>query len=122
MSIYLRRRGSASWPAACLAGLGLALAVAACTEDARPGGTETAAAVLIAAAQGQVGSDAAPLGGSPYGSYLAGIFAGNQRDLSMAADFMLESLAYDPDNEIRDSSAAALRPQRIHQISVLSAR
>jgi tetratricopeptide (TPR) repeat protein len=54
--------------------------------------------VLLAAAQGQVGSDAAPFGGSPYGSYLAGLFAGNQRDLSMAAEFMLESLAYDPDN------------------------
>ncbi len=100
MSLYLRRRGSASWPTTCLAGLGLALAVAACAEDAGRDGAETSAtAVLIAAAQGQIGSDAAPLGGSPYGSYLAGLFAGNQRDLSMAADFMLESLAYDPDNE-----------------------
>ncbi len=80
------RRSCAKWPAACLAGLGLALAVSACADDAGPGGEEaSAAAVLIAAAQGQVGSDAAPFGGSPYGSYLAGLFAGNQRDLSMAA-------------------------------------
>ncbi len=100
MSQAVLRRSCAKWPAACLAGLGLALAVSACADDAGPGGEEaSAAAVLIAAAQGQVGSDAAPFGGSPYGSYLAGLFAGNQRDLSMAADFMLESLAHDPDNE-----------------------
>ncbi len=80
--------------------LALALGLSACAEDHQPsGGSRTAGPVLIAAAVGQVGSDALPLGASPYGSYLAGLYAGSQRDLSVAADFMLESLAYDPDNE-----------------------
>jgi tetratricopeptide (TPR) repeat protein len=83
-----------------LAALVLALGLSACAEDHRSsGGSRTASPVLIAAAAGQVGSDALPLGGSPYGSYLAGLYAGSQRDLSVAADFMLDSLAYDPDNE-----------------------
>ncbi|MHA1153469.1 MAG: tetratricopeptide repeat protein [Alphaproteobacteria bacterium] len=81
--------------------LGLTLGLSACAEDFLPpaGADRAAGPILIAAAGGQVASDALPLGGSPYGSYLAGLYAGSQRDLSMAADFMLESLAYDPDNE-----------------------
>lgn len=55
-------------------------------------------AVLVAAAEGAVGSDANPEVGSAYGSYLAGLYAGQQRDLSVAADFMLSALADDPDN------------------------
>jgi len=83
-----------------LTALGLALGLSACAAGTQPsGGSRTAGPILIAAAAGQVGSDALPLGGSPYGSYLAGLYAGSQRDLSVAADFMLESLAYDPDNE-----------------------
>ncbi|HSR72382.1 MAG TPA: hypothetical protein VLL72_08375, partial [Kiloniellales bacterium] len=53
---------------------------------------------LIAAAQGQVGSDAEPTRTSGYGSFLAGLFAGQAGDLSAAADFMLEALTLDPDN------------------------
>ncbi len=82
--------------------LGAALTVGGCAEDVGlglGGNPVSAGAVLIAAVQGEVASDAAPIAGSPYGSYLAGLFAGSQRDLSMAADFMLESLAYDPSNE-----------------------
>ena len=80
--------------------LGLALGLSACAEDFPPsGGGRTAGPVLIAAAAGQVTSDALPASGSPYGSYLAGLYAGSQRDLSMAADFMLESLSHDPENE-----------------------
>ncbi len=81
--------------------MGLALGVSACAEEIQPrtGGGPSPSPILIAAAAGQVGSDALPLGGSPYGSYLAGLYAGSQRDLSVAADFMLETLAYDPDNE-----------------------
>jgi tetratricopeptide (TPR) repeat protein len=83
-----------------LTALGLALGLTACAAGIQPsGGSRTAGPILIAAADGQVGSDALPLGGSPYGSYLAGLYAGSQRDLSVAADFMLESLAYDPGNE-----------------------
>jgi tetratricopeptide (TPR) repeat protein len=91
--------------AGCLAAPSLALALAlglsACAEYFPPGGdsARTASPILLAAAAGQVASDAPPLGGSPYGSYLAGLYAGSQRDLSVAADFMLESLAYDPENE-----------------------
>jgi len=78
----------------------LALGLSACAELLPPdGASRTASPILIAAAAGQVGSDALPSGGSPYGSYLAGLYAGSQRDLSVAADFMLESLAHDPDNE-----------------------
>ena len=81
-------------------GLSLAVGLSACAEDILPsGGGRTAGPVLIAAAAGQVASDALPPGGSPYGSYLAGLYAGSQHDLSMAADFMLESLSHDPENE-----------------------
>jgi tetratricopeptide (TPR) repeat protein len=81
--------------------LGLALGISGCAEDFQPElvGTQSPSRILIAAAAGQVGSDALPLGGSPYGSYLAGLYAGSQRDLSVAADFILETLAYDPENE-----------------------
>ncbi len=93
-------RSFLSRTAGCLAALGLVLGLAACAEDFLPsGGGRTAGPVLIAAAAGQVASDALPPGGSPYGSYLAGLYAGSQRDLSVAADFMLESLSYDPENE-----------------------
>ena len=34
----------------------------------------------------------------PYGSYLAGLVASNQRDFGSAADFMLQALAADPKN------------------------
>ncbi len=84
--------------AGCLFALGLMLLAAGCADESKP--DEAAPRrVLVAAAEGEVGNGAAPGGGSPYGSYLAGLFAGRQRDLSVAADFMLESLAYDPDNE-----------------------
>ncbi len=59
----------------------------------------SAAPVLIAAAEGEVGGGTIPIVGSPYGSYLAGLLAGRQHDLSIAADFMLEALSYDPENE-----------------------
>ncbi len=53
--------------------------------------------VLLAAAEG------AETGGyllarSPYGHYLAGRHADRQRDLSLAADFMLRALELDPEN------------------------
>jgi len=87
-------------PATLGMALGLALGLSGCAEYFQPSGSSrTAGPILIAAAAGQIGSDALPRGGSPYGSYLAGLHAGNQRDLSVAADFMLETLAYDPDNE-----------------------
>ncbi|MEE8188972.1 MAG: tetratricopeptide repeat protein [Kiloniellales bacterium] len=73
---------------------------AGCAELFEPEPIVTSAGpVLVAAADGHVSGEGSPLIGSPYGSYLAGLFAGRRRDLGIAADFMLEALAYDPENE-----------------------
>ena len=53
----------------------------------------------IAAASSETSTDATAQSGSPYGAYLAGLHAGRQQDLSSAADYMLQALASDPDNE-----------------------
>ena len=53
--------------------------------------------VLLAAADGAETSGYR-LSRSPYGHYLAGRHADRQRDLSLAADFMLRALELDPDN------------------------
>lgn len=77
----------------------LLLAPAGCAWDPAPGAQPSSlGAILVAAAQGTVRSDADPVAGSAYGSYLAGLFAGHQRDLSAATDFMLHTLAYDPED------------------------
>ncbi len=100
MSQSMLRNRPANRLLGCFVVLGVALTAGGCADDAGLSvSPASASAVLIAAVRGEVASDAAPIAGSPYGSYLAGLFAGSQRDLSMAADFMLESLAYDPDNE-----------------------
>ncbi|MHA1600089.1 MAG: tetratricopeptide repeat protein [Alphaproteobacteria bacterium] len=52
-----------------------------------------------AAASSDVSMDAAEPTGSPYGAYLAGLYAGRQQDISSAADFMLQALASDPENQ-----------------------
>ena len=96
-SFLSRTAGCLTAPGLAL-GLSLGLALSGCAE-VPPGDGRTAGPVLIAAAAGQVASDALAPGGSPYGSYLAGLYAGSQHDLSMAADFMLESLSHDPENE-----------------------
>ncbi|MFQ6017340.1 MAG: tetratricopeptide repeat protein [Kiloniellaceae bacterium] len=83
--------------ALALAALGLL--AAGCADRAEPvTGLPSPGVVLMAAAAGQVGSDAGPALGSPYGAYLAGLFADRRHDLSVAADFMLQALEYDPDN------------------------
>ena len=75
----------------------LLLTPAACAWNSEPPAQPSAVgAILLAAAQGTIRSDADPVGGSPYGSYLAGLFAGHERDLSAAAGFMLHALAHDP--------------------------
>ena len=73
------------------------LGLSACAEApvANAGGS-VGGRILLAAAQSTVRSDADPSAGSPFGSYLAGLHAGNARDLSAAADFMLHALSYDP--------------------------
>jgi len=82
---------------AVLGGVGLLLA--GCSLVAAQVDRSTGSMVLLAAAEGEIASDALPQGGSAYGSYLAGLYAGQQRDLSAAADFMLEALADDPGDE-----------------------
>ncbi len=59
----------------------------------KPGGQP----VLLAAAEG-ADTGGYLLARSPYGHYLAGRHADRQRDLSLAADFMLRALELDPDN------------------------
>ena len=77
----------------------LPLALGACANSPEPSASRSpGGAILLAAAQSAVRSDAAPTSGSPYGSYLAGLHAGHVRDLGMAADFMLHALSYDPEN------------------------
>ena len=53
--------------------------------------------LLLAAADGAE-SASYQVARSPYGHYLAGRHADRQRDLSMAADFMLRALELDPEN------------------------
>ncbi len=53
----------------------------------------------VAAASSDVSTDADVQSGSPYGAYLAGLHAGRQQDISSAADYMLQALASDPENE-----------------------
>lgn len=77
----------------------LPLALGACAKAPEPAASRSpGGAILLAAAQSAVRSDASPTHGSPYGSYLAGLYAGNARDLGAAADFMLHALSYDPEN------------------------
>ena len=84
--------------AGAAAGTALVL-VAACAQPAnQPTDVSAAGAILVAAADGGLDADLYAPGGSGYGSYLAGLFAGRQQDLSVAADFMLDALAQDPDN------------------------
>ncbi len=76
----------------------LLFAAAACANEPAPTSHSSGGTVLLAAAQSNARSDADPSNGSAYGSYLAGLFAGNARDLTAAADFMLHALASDPDD------------------------
>jgi tetratricopeptide (TPR) repeat protein len=71
---------------------------AACAAEApKPTSSTTASSVLLAAA-GQSHMGVAAPRNSPYGNYLAGLVASQERDLSAAADFMLTALDSDPEN------------------------
>ena len=59
--------------------------------------TQNGRPVMLAAADNS-GRVSYQVARSPYGHYLAARFADRQRDLSMAADFMLRALELDPDN------------------------
>jgi predicted Zn-dependent protease len=72
-------------------------AVACAAEPPKPTSSTTASSVLLAAA-GQSHMSVAPPRNSPYGNYLAGLVASQERDLSAAADFMLAALESDPEN------------------------
>jgi len=75
--------------------LAIALVPAACSAEppARSG------AVVAQLAEGEVIPQSPPPPiASPYGAYLAGLVARGDGDLEAAADYMLQALAYDPDN------------------------
>ena len=92
-SRFLSSRSLSAWA------LVLPFALGACASEPEPAASRSpGGAILLAAAQSAVRSDADPTSGSPYGSYLAGLFAGKARDLGAAADFMLHALSYDPEN------------------------
>lgn len=76
----------------------LPLLAACATEVQRPAPALTAGPVVVAATGGEIGSDVLSVAASPYGDYLAGLVAGNQNDLSAAADFMLLVYETDPNN------------------------
>jgi tetratricopeptide (TPR) repeat protein len=86
--------------------LGAFLLLPGCAEIAeiadlgtRPDAKPATALILRVAASNDVSADAAAPQGSPFGAYLAGHYAGRQQDVSSAADFMLQALASDPENE-----------------------
>ena len=81
-----------------MAGTALGFVTACAQPTQHPTDVSAAGAILVAAADGGLDADLYAPGGSGYGSYLAGLFAGRQQDLSVAADFMLDALAQDPDN------------------------
>lgn len=83
----------------CGALLGAFLTIAGCTASADPLAPASAPRTLLAAAgQNEVSVEGGSAAGSPYGAYLAGLFASNHNDLSAAADFMTHALVYDPEN------------------------
>jgi len=86
-----RREGRSVLPAL----VGLIIAVAACAQTT--GGN--APIVANSDESNDLVIDSAISGApSPFGSYLAGRFARNERDLDGAADFLVQALAIDPDN------------------------
>lgn len=97
---------SASLKPAVSRGLGLislslsAAVLSGClTFDAFPVANAKQDPVLVAQADGATEiSDAAPLP-TPSGAYLAGLQAGRDSDLGHAADYMLETLENDPENQ-----------------------
>ena len=86
---------------------GLLIAVASCAQAPQSDAPSGLEADLAA---NTVLSDSAISGApSPFGSYLAGRFARNERDLGAAADFLLRALDIDPDNhDLRAQAFGAL--------------
>ena len=92
---HVRKGARRAW---LVKALPLCLFTAACAaEPPERLSSATASSVLVAAAgETNLGDFVFP--NSPYGNYLAGLVAGQQRDLSAAADFMLSALESEPDN------------------------
>lgn len=79
--------------------LGALLLVAGCAASADTPAPAVPSRILLAAAgESEVPVDGRSNSGSPFGAYLAGLFASNHNDLSAAADFMTHALVYDPEN------------------------
>ncbi len=84
-----RRRAFGFWIAACAA-----LLLAACQQPAPPG--HPAQPSAMSSVEGDDGTTHHPVGAA--GNFLAGMFAGEERDLGAAASFLKSALAQDPDN------------------------
>lgn len=86
---------------------GLLIAVASCAQAPQSDAPTGLEADLAA---NTIMSDSAISGApSPFGSYLAGRFARNERDLGAAADFLVRALEIDPDNhDLRAQAFGAL--------------
>ena len=73
--------------------------LAGCVAEAeRAAPSLTAGPIVVAPPDRESRADALLVAASPYGDYLAGLVAGNQNDLSSAADFMLLVYETDPNN------------------------
>ena len=70
----------------------------ACATQPQPQPPARAVASSAQLAAAEVQSDAVPPQNSAFGDYLAGLIAGQGRDLSAAADYMIRALEHDPDN------------------------
>lgn len=80
--------------------MGAAVLIPGCAEIVEFGAETPPPPILrVAAASSDVSTDATAQPGSPFGAYLAGLHAGRQQDISSAADYMLQALALDPENE-----------------------
>jgi tetratricopeptide (TPR) repeat protein len=74
--------------------------VAGCGETSQSASADRVAAgpLLVAAAEGEARAEGGTVSHSSYGDYLAGLIAGNQSDVTAAADFLLQVHKSDPDN------------------------
>ena len=107
--------------------LGLGLVTPSCASDdmqavpATAGGT----VLLAVAPEGSQHKTGSPLDGeSPSGHFLAAIFANHQQDLSAAAEFMMDALASDPNNQelLEEAFTLAIADGRFPQAADLARR
>lgn len=77
----------------------MALLLAGCASNADEQGPDASSAATVRSTlETDARSEASKPAASPYGNYLAGLFANNRGDLDSSAAFMAEALADDPKN------------------------